>query len=78
MRQFVGMTYVVKIVQAFGGVRPMARALRMPHATIHSWSVRGSIPDAHKGKVLGAANILGLRLEKSDFFPSDQTPEDAA
>lgn len=63
------MSYVTKIITAFGGVRPMARALSSPVSTIHSWKARGTIPDDHKPTVLARARQLGLPLSEADFFP---------
>ena len=65
------MTYVSKIVDAFGGVRPMATALKTPASTVMSWKVRGSIPDEHKRGVMAAANARGIQLQPADFFPSE-------
>lgn len=67
------MSYVTTIIQAFGGVRPMARAVERPSSTVHSWKERGSIPDDQKGAVLAASNRLGLGLRPEDFFPHSRT-----
>lgn len=64
------MTYVDRIVETFGGVRPMAAAIGRKPSTVMSWKVRGSIPDAHKLTVLAAAQQQGLPISKGDFFPS--------
>ena len=66
------MTYVSKIVQSFGGVRPMASALGRAVSTVHSWSARGSIPDDEKPVVLAKAAELGIDLTPADFFPQPQ------
>jgi hypothetical protein len=72
------MNYVASIIAAFGGVRPMARAINRPVSTVHSWKDRGSIPDEHKRDVLTTAQALGLNLGPADFFPADlQAPSDA-
>ena len=63
------MTYVDQIVEAFGGVRPMARRLGKSPSTVGSWKDRGTIPDAEKPEVLAAAQEDGLPLTPADFFP---------
>lgn len=69
------MTYVLKIVDAFGGVRPMATACGKPVSTVQSWKDRGSIPDINKPSVLQAAQTLGLPLGPADFFPAHEATE---
>ncbi len=63
------MSYVSKITSAFGGVRPLARALGKPPSTVMGWYGRGTIPDEHKPEVLDAAERLGIPLTPADFFP---------
>lgn len=63
------MTYVSKIVSAFGGVRPLAAAIGKPVSTVMSWKARGSIPDDQKPVVLAAARSLRISMEPADFFP---------
>lgn len=65
------MTYVANIVDAFGGVRPLAAAIGKPVSTVMSWKVRGSIPDDQKPDVLAAAKLRNIPLEPADFFPTD-------
>lgn len=73
------MTYVDLIIDKFGGVRPMASAIRKPVSTVHSWKVRGSIPDNSKLDVLSAANDMGIQLAPENFFPvRSANPSDAA
>lgn len=78
MRKFVRMSYVAHIVQIFGGVRPMARALGRPVSTVQSWKDRQSIPDDHKPEVLRIAHSLGYPIVREDFFPTTESSEDAA
>lgn len=74
------MSYVNRIIEAFGGVRPMAALVGRPVSTVQSWKVRGSIPDACKAEVLGKATSAGIVLTPADFFPtgSDNQEETAA
>lgn len=63
------MSYVDAIVEAFGGVRPMAGAVGRSASTVMSWKARGSIPDSHKPDILAIARGLNLGLSEADFFP---------
>jgi len=63
------MSYVDRIVQAFGGVRPMARRLGRQPSTVAAWLARGSIPDRNKPAILEAAHADGLGLGPADFLP---------
>lgn len=65
-----GMSYVSRIIEAFGGVRPMARAISRPTSTVQSWKDRASIPDRYKPDVLSKAREAGIDIEAADFFPA--------
>ncbi len=73
--QMRSMSYVDKIVDAFGGVRPMAQKVQRPVSTVKSWKERGSIPDANKPDVLAVAKAEGLDLRPEHFFPILDEPE---
>ena len=64
------MTYVDKIIDAFGGVRPLARAIKQPPTTVSGWRKRGSIPDWQKVRVLDASRRYGVSLILYDFLPA--------
>jgi NAD(P)H-hydrate epimerase len=77
---------VAKIIQQFGGIRPMARILtratgrRVPPTTVQGWAQRGIIPASRQGDVLAAAKAEGLALGPEDFFdavPGPHPPESA-
>jgi hypothetical protein len=68
------MSYVDAIIDAFGGVRPMAKATAKPASTVKSWKERGSIPDVHKPQVLRVAVSLGIDLRPEHFFPDYASP----
>ncbi len=71
---------VAKIIQLFGGIRPMARILtgatgrRVPPTTVQGWLQRGIIPAARQGDVLAAAKAEGLALGPADFFAAAPGP----
>lgn len=65
------MSYVDRIIDAFGGIRPMAAAIGKPPSTVQSWKVRRSIPDEHKKLVWEKAQSADVELSPSDFVPFD-------
>lgn len=67
----VTMSYVIHIIEKFGGVRATASALRKPPSTVQGWKHRGTIPDSEKGAVLSAAKVRGIEITKEDFWPSE-------
>lgn len=49
-------------IQAFGGIRAMARAIGRDPASVHRWKKRGLIPSDMQEKVLEAADEAGHYL----------------
>ena len=69
------MTYAERIVEKFGGTRPMAGRLGVPPSTVQSWKDAGVIPARRQGEVLDAARREGIDLTHADFFePLDGDP----
>ena len=68
------MSYVDRVVKAFGGVRPMAKAMGLSPSTVQGWKLRGSIPDEHKVAAWHAARSRSVALDRSDLSP---LPSDA-
>jgi hypothetical protein len=64
------MSYVSRIIDRFGGIRPMAAVIGRPVSTVQSWKVRGSIPDQIKPDILLHAKAKGIELDPADFFPT--------
>lgn len=64
------MSYVEKLIDAFGGVRPMARAIGRAPATVHGWRKRATVPDHEKVRVWRTAGSLGVDLSPLDFLPT--------
>lgn len=58
-----------KIIALFGGIRPMATAMKLPPSTVQRWKLSGFIPSRRQGEVLAAAKVQGIELSPSDFFP---------
>lgn len=71
------MTYVDRIVKAFGGIRPMATAIGKTPSTVQSWKARGSIPDEHKLLIWNTACEKKVPLTAEHFLPFDSDQEAA-
>lgn len=52
-----------RIVQAFGGIRPMAKIMNLAVTTVQGWKERGAIPVARMPEVREAAQRIGLDLD---------------
>ncbi|WP_443026052.1 carph-isopro domain-containing protein [Sphingomonas sp. PB2P19] len=58
------------IIRLFGGIRPMARALRhRSPTTVQGWRNRNLIPAKHQAHVLARAKTAGLPLIAADIIP---------
>lgn len=68
------MSYVDRIIEAFGGIRPMATTIGKQPSTVQSWKVRGSIPDEHKSLIWDRAREVGITLKPEHFVPFDARP----
>lgn len=66
------MSYVDRVVEKFGGVRPMARKTVIPPSTIQSWIEAAVIPSRRHQRLLDAAREHAIQLGPQDFFePAD-------
>ena len=74
-----GMDQASKIIELFGGIRPMARKLsralgrRVPPTTVQGWVQRGIIPANRQGEVLAAAAAEAIALTPADFFEAQES-----
>ena len=63
------------IIERFGGITALARALGHEHpSTVQGWRDRGIIPARRQAELLGLAKTTGIDLSPNDFF-SDQESE---
>lgn len=66
-------TRVDFIIERFGGLTALAKALGHEHpTTVQGWKGRGVIPSRHIPKIIEVARGRGIQLSAADFF------EDAA
>jgi DNA-binding transcriptional MerR regulator len=56
-----------RLIQRFGGIRPMANKLEVPVTTVQGWKKRGAIPAARLNDLLLAAQRHGIRLEEAEL-----------
>jgi len=64
------MTYVDKIVEKFGGVAALRRALDFKHeSTIVYWIKIGSIPSKHHELIIQKGFEMEIGLTSNDFLP---------
>lgn len=76
-----GNAAVDRIVERFGGIRPMAHKLDTPVTTVQGWKKRGAIPLARHADLRAAAAKHRIKLDDADLdaaTPSEDRPTDAA
>ena len=71
------------VIESFGGLSRLAKALGHPHVTtVQGWRDRGAIPVKHHARILDAARGLGIALDRDDLLDdlplANVSDEDAA
>jgi len=61
------MTATERIIQRFGGIRPMANKLKTPVTTVQGWKKRGAIPLARHADLRATAAKLRIKLDEADL-----------
>ena len=56
-----------RLIQRFGGIRPMANKLEVPVTTVQGWKKRGAIPATRLADLRDAAQRHGIVLEEADL-----------
>ena len=51
-----------QVIDAFGGIRPMAARLKIAATTVQGWKKRGAIPESRHEDILNAAQEAGIDL----------------
>ena len=62
-----------KIIERFGGIRPMASKIGVPVTTVQGWKKRDAIPENRLQDILSAANQNGIDL--SDLITGASVPD---
>ncbi|TWA67056.1 inner membrane protein [Azospirillum brasilense] len=80
--QVTGGPAVERIIERFGGIRPMAHKLDIPVTTVQGWKKRGAIPLARHADLRASAAKHRIKLSEADLeaaTPSeDRNAPDAA
>ena len=56
-----------RIIDLFGGIRPMAHKLNVPVTTVQGWKKRGAIPESRHDEILQAAEQHDLTIDPADL-----------
>jgi hypothetical protein len=68
-------TAAERIIEKFGGIRPMAHKLNMPVTTVQGWKKRGAIPSNRHPDLLAAAKRHNVTLDQAELdaaAPADE------
>ena len=66
-----GQTPALAVITAFGGIRPMAKALGVAVSTVQGWKERGAIPANRHEAILNAARAQKVELDEAQLRSSD-------
>jgi len=56
-----------RLIQRFGGIRPMANKLEVPVTTVQGWKKRGAIPATRLADLRAAAQRHGIPLDEAEL-----------
>jgi uroporphyrinogen-III synthase len=73
------LTATERIIEAFGGIRPMAAKLTVPVTTVQGWKRRNAIPEQRHADIQAAAKTHGIALDPAELARTrPATPEEGA
>ncbi|MGK9231109.1 uroporphyrinogen-III synthase [Inquilinus limosus] len=73
------LTPTERVIEAFGGIRPMAAKLTVPVTTVQGWKRRNAIPEQRHADILAAAKTHGITLDPAELARTrPATPEEGA
>jgi len=71
------LTATERIIEAFGGIRPMAAKLTVPVTTVQGWKRRNAIPEQRHADIQAAAKTHGIALDPAELARTrPATPEE--
>lgn len=56
-----------RIIEQFGGIRPMAAKLAIPVTTVQGWKRRNAIPEQRHADILAAARQFGITVDPAEL-----------
>ena len=69
----------LRVIDAFGGIQPMAGKLGAPISTVQGWKARGVIPASRHEEVRAAARSHEITLDEADLTADGgEAPAEAA
>lgn len=71
-------TPVERLIERFGGIRPMAEKLGVPVSTVQGWKKRAAIPSARQPELRAAAEKHGIAITDGDLEGVFRIEEPAA
>jgi hypothetical protein len=72
------MAHSAKIIDRFGGIRPMARELGVWPSVVQGWKERGIIPPRRHSQILNAAQNAGIAIDPIDLINTSDSEKGAA
>lgn len=69
-----GSALTERIIDRFGGIRPMATKIDVPVTTVQGWKKRGVIPAVRHEDILAAAAREGVMLDPAELAQTDPAP----
>lgn len=71
------LTPTERVIEAFGGIRPMAAKLTVPVTTVQGWKRRNAIPEQRHADILAAARTHSIALDPAELARTrPATPEE--
>ena len=70
------LTPTERVIEAFGGIRPMAAKLTVPVTTVQGWKRRNAIPEQRHADILAAAKTHGIALDPAELARTRPTSEE--
>jgi hypothetical protein len=67
-------TITERVIEQFGGIRPMAAKLDTPVTTVQGWKKRGIIPQPRHAEILAAAARENIAIDAAELAATDPTP----
>ncbi len=67
-----------RLIQRFGGIRPMANKLEVPVTTVQGWKKRGAIPATRLADLRLAAQRHGIKLDEAELEAVSRSDDRAA